>query len=248
MKINIKDCPPKLSGIYKINFPNGKSYIGKAVDIRSRIKEHNYDKRQPILYNAIKKYWNNNITEFEILEKISDRLKLKEREIYWIKYYNTFEDKEKGYNLTPGGDGAALGTENVASKFSDIDVENIRNLLMNTEIPIYKIAEMYNCNRNTISRLDKGKTYFNNKYSYPLRKIKYVPKSGSQNGNAKLNEETFLLIVKDLLKLELSGQEICEKYDISKGTLTNINLGKRYHHSNINYPIRPKNAYLNKKS
>lgn len=45
MKINIKDCPKGISGIYKINFPNGKSYIGRAVDIKSRIKEHNYDKR-----------------------------------------------------------------------------------------------------------------------------------------------------------------------------------------------------------
>lgn len=247
MKINIKNCPLRLSGIYKINFPNGKSYIGRAVDIKSRIKEHNYDKRQPILYNAVTKYWNNNITEFEILEEVS-RDKLKEREIYWIAYYNTFEDKTKGYNLTPGGDGAALGTNNVASKFSESDLLNIRKLLIETDIPIYQIAEMYECNRNTISRLDKGETYFDKNYSYPLRKQKYIPKSGSQNGNAKINEEVFSLIVKDLLDLKLSSKEICEKYGISSGTLSKINNGKTYIHSNIQYPIRPKNAYLNKKS
>jgi len=43
--MKIEECPLRLSGIYKINFPNGKSYIGKAVDIKRRIKEHNYDKR-----------------------------------------------------------------------------------------------------------------------------------------------------------------------------------------------------------
>lgn len=248
MKINIKDCPQRLSGIYKINFPNGKSYIGRAVDIKSRMREHNYDKRQPALYNAITKYWNNNITEFEILEEIQDRTQLKEREIYWIKYYNTFEDKTKGYNLTPGGDGAADGIHNAASKFSEIDLLNIRKLLIETNIPIYKIAELYDCNRNTISRLDKGETYFDINFSYPLRKQKYIPQGGSQNGNAKINEEVFNLIVIDLLDLKLSSKEICEKYGISSGTLSKINNGKSYIHSNIDYPIRKKNAYLNKKS
>ena len=44
-KTTIKDCPINLSGIYKIDFPNGKSYIGKAVDIKRRMQEHNTDKR-----------------------------------------------------------------------------------------------------------------------------------------------------------------------------------------------------------
>ena len=37
----------KKSGIYKINFPNGKSYIGMSVDIENRIKEHNNDALNP---------------------------------------------------------------------------------------------------------------------------------------------------------------------------------------------------------
>ena len=44
-KTTIKDCPINLSGIYKIDFQNGKSYIGKAVDIKRRMQEHNTDKR-----------------------------------------------------------------------------------------------------------------------------------------------------------------------------------------------------------
>ena len=107
---------------------------------------------------------------------------------------------------------------------------------------------MYECNRNTISRLDKGETYFDANYSYPLRKQIYVPKGGSQNGNAKISEEVFSLIVKDLSDLQLSCKEICEKYGISSGTLSKINNGKTYIHSNISYPIRTKNVYLNKKS
>lgn len=44
MKYRIEDCPTTISGIYKINFPNGKSYIGLSNNILRRIKEHNNDK------------------------------------------------------------------------------------------------------------------------------------------------------------------------------------------------------------
>lgn len=240
-----KDCPIRISGIYKIDFPNNKSYIGKAVDIKRRIKEHNTDQRQPILYSAITKYFNNNIEEFTILEYVPDRNKLTEREQFYINYYHT-NNKKYGYNLTIGGDGASLGTLNVASKFSEEDLLTIKKLLETTDMPIYKIAEKYNCNRNTINRFDKGETYFNESYSYPLRKNKYKPKSGSNNGNAKIDENTYQNIVKDLKELKLSADEICKKYNIANSTLCNLNNGRTYKH-NIEYPIRKKNAYLNSK-
>ena len=36
---------PKVAGIYKINFPNNKCYIGLSNNIPRRMKEHNRDKR-----------------------------------------------------------------------------------------------------------------------------------------------------------------------------------------------------------
>lgn len=53
------------------------------------------------LYKAFKKYGLNNFT-WKILEECSED-NLKDREIYWIKYYNTYENREH-YNITPGGD------------------------------------------------------------------------------------------------------------------------------------------------
>jgi predicted GIY-YIG superfamily endonuclease len=41
MIYNLENCPSGLSGIYKINFSNGKCYIGQSNDIKRRIKEHN---------------------------------------------------------------------------------------------------------------------------------------------------------------------------------------------------------------
>lgn len=49
------------SGVYKINFPNGKSYIGISVNIKKRISRHNLDARkekpQYPVHKAIKKYY-----------------------------------------------------------------------------------------------------------------------------------------------------------------------------------------------
>lgn len=239
IKTTIKDCPINLSGIYKIDFPNGKCYIGKAVDIKRRMSEHNTDTRQ-FLYLPVTKYFQNNIPYFYILEEVP-REKLSEREIHWIAFYES-NNKEKGYNLTPGGDGAALGIDNVASKFSQEDLDTIVKLLLETDIPMYKIAEEYNCNRITIERLNSGETYFNNKLRYPIRQEKYVPKGGCENGNSSLNQEQLNNLIEDLVNTTVSMKELAIKYGIASNTLSQINNGKSYKNENLNYPLRKKNS------
>lgn len=57
-------------GIYKIISPIGKIYIGSTVDLNRRKNEYNklYCKKQPKLYNSLKKYgWKNHI--FEVIEE-----------------------------------------------------------------------------------------------------------------------------------------------------------------------------------
>lgn len=90
-------------GIYKItNQVNGKVYIGQSVHIRTRWKQHKQnaqDKKQNTqLYSAMREYGVDNFS-FEVLEEC-EKEKLNEREIYWISFYNSFQD---GYNMTPGG-------------------------------------------------------------------------------------------------------------------------------------------------
>ena len=87
-------------GIYKItNKINGKAYIGQSRKIEQRFHEHIYANTSSLIHKAIIKYGQNNFT-FEILEECSAE-ELNEKEIYWIKYYDTYEN---GYNLTLGGD------------------------------------------------------------------------------------------------------------------------------------------------
>ena len=155
---NLLNCP-KVAGIYKINFPNGKSYIGLSNNIPRRIKEHNKDKKQPILYAAIQKYFNGVIPNFEILEIIpaDNRKKLLEQEHFYIQKYHT-DIKEKGYNLNAGGN--LYGIYNPQGKFNEEDIQNIYDLLKEEEYPICKIAEIYDCSRRTLEEINKGNRYF----------------------------------------------------------------------------------------
>ena len=96
--------------IYLItNKINNKKYVGKTTkSIKERWEEHLKDSKKEKceirpLYRAIRKYGIENFT-IEEIEKCNI-ISLSEKEQYWIKYYNTYED---GYNATLGGDGSIL--------------------------------------------------------------------------------------------------------------------------------------------
>ena len=93
-----------------------------------------------------------------------------DKEKYWIKYYDTFNNKEKGYNLTPGGDGAAVGIYNAAAKLNEQTLSEVYDLLINhLELYIYEIASKYNISSEAISEINVGKRYYNEFLQYPLR-------------------------------------------------------------------------------
>lgn len=114
-----------MTGIYKIeNLVNRKVYIGQAIDINRRLKEHifllnnnkHYNKH---LQNAWNKYGEQNF-KFKIVEKC-DKSELNEKEIMYIKKSNA-NNLDWGYNLTIGGE-STLGythTEETKLKLSNI--------------------------------------------------------------------------------------------------------------------------------
>lgn len=91
--------------IYKItNKINNKAYIGKTeIGLKARWKRHKNNARYTNdrkLYRAINKYGSDSFL-IEILEYCNVDI-LNDREIYYIKLYDTFKH---GYNMTLGGDG-----------------------------------------------------------------------------------------------------------------------------------------------
>lgn len=96
-----------ICGIYKVtNTVNNKCYIGKAKNIYKRFSAHKINSRlpkpdkrsSPLLYYALNKYGIDRFI-FEIVEELElNEDILKERELYWMDYYNSYEDC-CGYNL-----------------------------------------------------------------------------------------------------------------------------------------------------
>jgi hypothetical protein len=97
--------------IYKItNTLNGKIYIGK--DTTSDPK---YYGSGLLIRRSIDKYGIDNFTK-EIIDITEDYDELSNKEIYWIKQFNS-TNPEIGYNISEGGDGG-----NTLSNHPDLDV------------------------------------------------------------------------------------------------------------------------------
>lgn len=89
--------------IYKATLPSGKSYVGKTINLKFRIRSHKYCCNRGVnskFYNAMRKYGFDNIS-WEILEdNIPDEL-LNIKECEWIEIFDSYKN---GYNDTLGGE------------------------------------------------------------------------------------------------------------------------------------------------
>ena len=100
------------SGIYCFeNLLNGKKYIGQAVDLDRRLREHEYYLRLGkdkcvALQRAVSKHGRDNFSVY-ILEECNAEL-LNNREIDYISMYQT-NKKAFGYNLSAGGRSGLIG-------------------------------------------------------------------------------------------------------------------------------------------
>ena len=149
-----------ICGIYRItNKINGHMYIGLSKNIEQRIKDHfshginghRKDDLNKALYQAFKKYGLENF-EWDVLEECSEN-QLKDREIYWIKYYNTYENREH-YNETPGGDYPGYNTVHLG--------ENHGMAKLTTEDVVFCRQEYMKGNRSR----DIYDRYFKDKIKY----------------------------------------------------------------------------------
>ena len=121
-----------MTGIYKItNIVNGKCYVGQAVDIEKRLREHINDsfnpKRREYEYPLSRAYRKYGLESFktEILE-ICLREELNKKEIFWIEHFNS---KKEGYNQLDGGQTSPLnasGEKHHLAKLTDKEVFLIR--------------------------------------------------------------------------------------------------------------------------
>lgn len=170
-------------GIYLIqNKKTQQKYIGQSNNIERRWKEHVYKKdiKNSRIEYAIKKYGKNNFN-FIIIEILpNDKDILNTREQYWIKYYNTYNDKNH-YNLTPGGKFSPMTNKDICKKVSITKKgtplsEEHKNKLSKA----HKNKKLSKSHRNNISIALK-KTLLSQK----LRKQRSINTTGLKNPSAK---------------------------------------------------------------
>jgi hypothetical protein len=119
--------------IYKISFPNGKHYIGLTqTSIKQRTEEHIYSAKSGdtrYLYNALRKYDIVDILELIVIDTADTLEELYEKEIRYIKDYNSYYMNKNGYNMTYGGEGANgyIHTEEDNKKNSERQINYHKN-------------------------------------------------------------------------------------------------------------------------
>lgn len=95
--------------IYKILFPNGKSYIGlTTTSLEQRRKEHATSAKSGdtrCLYNALRKYGMADTLELIKIDTSDTLDELRKKEIEYIVEYNSYGGDGYGYNMTRGGEG-----------------------------------------------------------------------------------------------------------------------------------------------
>lgn len=135
-----------MAHIYKItNTINGKSYIGQTIKpISARWYYHIYCSENKLddlyFHRAIRKYGADKFTIEEIEECSQDELDA--REVYWIDYFDTFNN---GYNLTVGGCGKKIIDTNTVYRLWDdgLSVLQISKKLNRNRTAILNILSDY---------------------------------------------------------------------------------------------------------
>jgi group I intron endonuclease len=173
--------------VYKIeNKLNNKIYIGITIQgARTRFLHHLYESRSgssfPI-HRSINKYGKENFT-IDTIEVCDSAEQMKEREKFWISFYNT-TDRSIGYNRTIGGDGTfgrlhsdetkekirrkALGRRaskeirarmSESHKLNPISKENIERVILMNKNRVKPVIQ-YDINMNKLAEFDSIKSAY----------------------------------------------------------------------------------------
>lgn len=140
---------------------SGKSYIGlTSASMERRWVQHISDAKTGSnlhFHNAIRLYgvkdWSHEILE----DGIKTLKEANNRELYYIKLYNTFEN---GYNLTIGGDGSPRRIWTEENKEAMDSTKPIYKFIHYTkgieELTLLKMTEKYNMSKGTLHGLING--------------------------------------------------------------------------------------------
>lgn len=219
-------------GIYKYtNKINGKIYIGRSTNIIKRKWEHINAPSAYSFFDQTLKLIGEDQFVFEVIEECSPEL-LKEREKYWIKFYNccVLDNPDNGYNLTHGGE-EYQSDENPWAKLSIIQVKEIIDKLANSKISIQQISKDYKVHYNTISDINRCKTWvWLHNYKTNIREEAQGSLLKGELGTNKISEEEAQYIINLLKYDKRSLAQISRDENLSLNIIYDINRCKTWKH------------------
>jgi group I intron endonuclease len=231
--------------IYKIvNSINGKCYIGQSIKpIEKRFKRHIDDamknKLDTHFARAIRKY-GPSCFHLELIEICTNQIELTQREIYWIKYFNSIED---GYNETDASN--KCGGNTYMSKTSDelTDIgDKIRATKIGEKNPQAKKVKCLNVKKNIIiifNSLAECRDYFHetNHQFISRRCLKKIRKLYKDSWLfSYINDDFDYAVIKDSNKHDKKTRRKIEVTNLSDNT---TNIFKTYRDAERFYNIKP---------
>ena len=204
---NKNDIP----GVYSItNIDNGRRYIGSSIHIYQRWSDHKskLHKRKhysTLLQNDWDTYGNDKII-FEILENSENIEQLKEREQYWMDFYQSYI---YGYNTLPDSN-SWEGAHHSAESIRKMSVAATKRLIGWIMPEKHKIALLI-------------------AVRMPHSKERKEKKRGQGNPNAKLTNDDVARI-KYLLSVGIKIMPISKEYNVSFNAIWEIQKGIKWGH------------------
>ena len=241
--------------IYKIQFPNGKVYIGQTVDVNSRWREHLREAaigNNTKVYKAMRKY-KTDISCFSIIE--DNILTLEEsnaKEIFYIAKYNSWHN---GYNCNSGGGNAEhlFGESHPFAILTDKELYELRQIRASKVYTFQQVFEFYK-DRLSYSGFEKCWNYDSradvasewntqelaNFYRFDKRDC-----VGESHGNSKLSNDEVIEIRNKYWVEGIKMKDIWESYKelYSLSGFRKVVLGNTY----INVPMPKRTSKCQKK-
>lgn len=216
----------KLGKIYIItNDINDKVYIGQTTQtLKRRFNGHvcKDSTNASHIKRAIHKYGKEHF-KIEIIEQCQVD-KLDEREIYWIKQYNSFE---YGYNLTEGG----KSSMNNYKLESLIDLNKFASYIKENYPPASKVSEHFKISRGSVYNIIKRHPELN------LKLNPYNPKKATELSDIDLDAVEYYYLegasIRDLATMfHIKKHKISEflkskGYNLNDRKLANLKLAHR---------------------
>ena len=149
----------KITGIYKIESPSRRIYIGQAVDITRRFKEYKNIKKSKLQIKLNRSFSKYGIDKhnFKIIEEtISEKLNNRER--HWQDFYNVLSKKGLNCVLVKSDDKSGVLNHETKLKISLANTGNFHNEEIRAKMGIKNLGKIATLEtRQKMSNSRKGK-------------------------------------------------------------------------------------------